>query len=95
MNFENAKGLLGLLSKPPAFYSFMSTLARMKAKVEATIESLTGINDKIEAAYHAGVVDGFDSQSISQVFGMAFETAMTLKVAARLSQIVLRNSIHL
>ena len=95
MNYENAKGSLGLLSKPPAFYSFIkSTLARMKAKVADIIQSLTGINDKIEAAYHAGVVDGFDSQSISQVFGMAFETAMPMTSAAKLSQLVPGNSIH-
>ena len=49
---------------------------------------------KLKLLTMLGVVDGFDSQSISQVFGMAFETAMPMTSAAKLSQLVPGNSIH-
>ena len=42
-------------------------IVRMKKKIESTIASLNEISTDIETAYHAGVIDGFDTKCFAQI----------------------------
>ena len=53
---------LGMFPKLRTTVPFRNCPFRMLAKLKEVVQSLNEINNKIDAAYSAGVVDGFSKQ---------------------------------